>query len=979
MNRKPIVLALLAALAAAAPLAARAQVTVTVPATPPGGAAPLQNGVVMGVASPIYLTVTNNRAGATLTQIAFTGQNTSPIAGGAGPDGWVVSDLTYSAATTRYTITFRVATCGVGDIATGASRTFRIDYQRPTRAGDNTTGFRTTTPSDPCGGATGWTAVANPSFNVRSFSVSASAAPVGGASPLASSVTYTVINRSTTQRTVSVALPTVTPSAGATPSACAPASQAIAANGGVGTFTCPVSFTTATPVVYGVASNASGPTSQGLGATTPVAVGATTASFAFDRVDAGTGDTVRATLQVTNRTAAPISVTPPAYGALALANVARVAGALDPAALPALAAGATASVTYVLTVTGAPGSSYTAAGSAPTSAGTTNVATTPAGTASGWGAALTPGKVVTSRQVAPFAFSVGLANGGAVAVPRVDVVNPQNGVLAGMARTTASGLACAAPTVAGSTTTMSCTGSLARGSTATLGFSFTGVGAAGTYPIRVVVYGAGGYALQTITRNVTVRSTVDFDVGNLSVLSAPAGQTLRWTNTSTATGAHDGVVVFRSDSPATLPLPADFTVYTPGVGQVIYADRDASPVTSVADPTTGTSYYRVCNHDEDFVYSNCSSGYWNGSGWLDSVTAPANGWAQQLGTGVFLAPGLIPGAQLGIVSNAPAVFALTAASGGRTADAVSLSGTPSGATPAVTLGNGLRALFVADTGGGVRAIDLATGLQAWSLTVGTESFVGGVTGALASMLPAAYGTDVLFMGSTTGNLLAVDARTGALLWTLAVPGPVRALAHYAFGGGVYRLYVATDGAGVRAYDLSASGPGTAPVALAGYAAPPGSFTLGCTSADPTYLACADTGGAVTLVNKASGAVSSTVSTGLTTPVSIWIVPGGILVSDAARVVRVAVSGATLSTGPAWSPGLALSRIQVFVTDGFVYVGGSDRRIHKLAMADLAHLGESAPLSSLTPSPLLGHPSYDVVNDRLLVGVSDGRVWALPKF
>lgn len=988
MSRSLSALAVATALAATAPAAARAQtLTVTAPAAPPGGAAPLVNGVVMGVSSPVYLDVANGRAGTVLTQITFQASgNASVIAGGAGPPGWTVSNVSTGGA--RDQITFQVVTCGQAGIASGQTGRFRIDYQRPVTSADTTTGFKSITPSDPCTGTGGWS-VGYPSIQEASLSIAATAAPASGASPLSTTVTYTVTNQSTTSRTVSMALPTVTPSAGATPSACTPASLAIAANGGSGSFTCPVVLAPgATPTVYTIASNASGGTAaSGLGAAVTVVAGPVASRFAFDLTDAANGDVVRATLQVTNATGAAIAVAPPAYAALTLTSLAPVAGVGDPAAVPALAPGATASFTYVLSVTGPPGASYVAAGAAATGAGATNVATTPAGVVSAWSASWTPPVVVTSRHAPPYPFAVSVTNGSAGNVSQIDLVNPQNGTFTGMANVSATGLTCAAPASSGATTTISCTGTLAQSQTATMNVSFAGLSAAGTYPFQVVVYGTGGHPMQTITRSVTVRTAVDFDVASVTIGSTSAGQTLQWVNTSTATGTHDGVVIFRTAAPAVPQSPSDYVQYAAGTGQVVYADRYASPVDTFVDPTPGAYNYRVCNHDAAFVYSNCSSGFWNGAGWLDSAAAPAGGWTHQTGTGVYLAPGVIPGAALlGVATNVPSVLALGTASGARSADPVALAGTPSSAAPAVPLGNGLEALFAADSAGGVTAVDLASGAVAWTAPQPGESFVGGVTGALASMLPAGYGSDLLFLASTTGDVLAVDARTGQLVWTVSAGSPVRALPTYDFDASSWRLYVATDGGGIVAYDLAGSSPGVAPLALASWSNPGGAYTLGCIPfpyGGATSLACADRNGVVSLVDRLSGAVAATVATGLSTPTSIWQAGSALLVSNAAQVIRLDASGTApavaLAQTAGYAPGLTLSPIQVFVADGFVYVGGSDLRIHKLALATLAELSTSMLLRTQAPGVVLGPPAYDVVNDRVVVGTSDGRIWALPKF
>jgi outer membrane protein assembly factor BamB len=350
------------------------------------------------------------------------------------------------------------------------------------------------------------------------------------------------------------------------------------------------------------------------------------------------------------------------------------------------------------------------------------------------------------------------------------------------------------------------------------------------------------------------------------------------------------------------------------------------------------------------------------------ATFPTAGW---LPVQVFADTGVAL-----VATNGPSVVALGTAAGARTVDPAPLGSVPSSGTPAVQLGNGLRGLFAADTGGGVTAVDLASGGVAWSRTLAPESFVGGVTGALSSMLPAAYGTDVLFLGSTTGNLLALDARTGAPLWTLPVGTAVRSLATYDFTATSWRLYVATDGGGILAYDLVGAAQPGAPAWTSAAAA----YTLGCISQSTTSLACATSAGEVQLVDKASGAVTASLLTGLTTPTSLWRAgSGALVVSNASQVVRLTVSAGALAESGRYAPGLTLGKPQVFVADGFVYVGGSDLMVHKLSLSNLAEILPAAALTSPAAGAVLGQPAYDTTTDRLLVGVSDGRVWALPKF
>ena len=529
-----------AALAAAAlvtPATARAQdLVITVPAVPPDAAPPLVNAAVMGRSGFVYFDVANSRTGTTLNQILLESPNFGEIAGGVAPPGWTITDLDNHG--NRMKITFRVVTCGQAGIAAGQQGTFRVDFQPGAAQGsDYTDTFKTITPSDPCGGPAGWS-VQGPVIPVKALAVSGSVAQAGGPSPLSTNVTYTVTNYSTAAKTVSVALPKVTPATGATATACTPASQPIAAAASY-TFTCGLTLTSATPASYSVASNASGTVvaASGTGVSVgPIRVAPATATFTLDDLNAAPGQVVRGSYQVTNWTGAPISVTPPSYAQLALAALANAPGAADPAPVAALAAGATASFSYAFTVTGLPDSYYSASGAAATSAGATNVAATEHGVVSGWKATWSPPAVISGRTTS-YAFTVSVTNGSGGSVSRIDLVNP-NAAWAGMANAAApTGVTYTGPIANGLRYDASGAG-LAPNATATMRFSFTAVGGTGSYPFQILVYGPGGVAIESFTRSVSVRSAVDFDVANLSILSDASGNTLYWNNRSTSTGTN---------------------------------------------------------------------------------------------------------------------------------------------------------------------------------------------------------------------------------------------------------------------------------------------------------------------------------------------------------------------------------------------------------------------------------------------------------
>ena len=972
--------------------AAEAQVTLRVAASP--GVPPIANAVTRGRASSISFDVTNTRAGTQLRQLELRLPAGYTIQGGLAPSGWAVTRISSG---TYYSIRFAVAACAQGGIGSGATGTFRVDATPPntTQSTDSVDALSRITASDPCGGATGWsvTGASSVTWPRKVLLVSGVVAPAHGAPPLSATATWTVTNLSSSTRSGLVLSPAAGPATGWSGGSCTPASLTLAA-GASGTVSCAYAFTT--PGSYALAATAAGTSVSAVGASAgTVLVGAATASFAFDSRKAGPGDTIHATLTVRNEGASPITATPPAYSALLLQNLARSSGTLDPtpASIPA---GGSQAFVYSLDVSGPVGSQYLAQGTATTSAGRTNLAVTPAGTVSASLVDWSPAAVVKARTTAPYGFTVTVTNGSSSSISQVRVVNPQNATWTSMTSTGATGLGYSTRSITGGTTYLSYTGTLAPGATATLRFQFSAVPTVTqttSYPFQVLVYPSNGGVLFT-TYDVAAAVVIPIpDLTQLSILSDAGGQTLAWVNTSRADAPHDGVVVFRTPAPGVPTIPADgvdYTVAASPPADLLYADGDGAVTATLADPAPGAFNYRVCNHDAWMVYSNCNTGFWNGAGWLDSAVAPTGGWTHQLGGADLLQAGIIPGSRVGIATNAPAVAMLDIATGNRAFDPVALTALPASGTPAAQIADGRLLQFAADSGGVVSAFDLGAGAQVWRVTEAGESFVAGVSGIIRQYAPAAfqaaYPGDVLFMSSTSGRVLALNAATGATLWTVDTGVTAGVRANSWPDVLTNRLYVATNGGGVLAYDLGTSSPTTAPALLAGWVNPGGTYRLACGyAAAATDLACVDTAGTLRVLDKATGAVRASIATGASSPSALARVTGtapGYVVGNASRVVRLLRAGTSpaLSVAGQWIPaGLTLSPAQVFVGAGTIVVAASDKRLHKLALATASDTGQSVLVTSQRSTVLLGPPAFDVVNNLFVFGTDDGRVWAVPSF
>ncbi len=966
------------AAAAAAPTA-RAAVDLVVALTP--ATPPLANALVQTQTSSIFYDVTNQRSGTTVTRIEFRLPARFLVTGGSGPAGWTVT------SSSQTSIRFAVASCGQGGLAPGTTGTFRVDATPFTGdANDSATTYqlRAVLPADPCRGTSGWTATGNVGVPLKMLAVTAAVSPSSGAAPLAATASFGVTNRSSASKTLTVA-DAVAPAVGVTDGGCIPGSQVLA-SGASGTFTCSYTLAPAATTSYSISGTVSGAGVSSGAVAGPVVVGPATAAFAFDNLTATTGDAVSATLLVTNNSGGALDVTPPTYGQLSLQNLAPAAGAVDPAPVAGVPAGSTQAFVYSLTVTGAFGASYVASGAATVTGGSTNLAVTPPGTVSVWRITWTPAAIVPARATPPYAFTVQITNLSPVTVSRVRISNPQNATWVGLANVNASGLTYAGAGGWGTTDILTYNGNLGQNASAAVTFSFTAIPSPPTttsYPFQVTLYGPGNRLLGTVTRTVAVTVPIG-DVASFTIQSTASGQTLYWGNTSRSDVLHDGVVVFRVAAPAVPPMPQDSVDYTVPANQpagFLYADKGASTVATLSDPVIGAYNYRVCNHDANLIYSNCNSGFWNNAGWLDSAVAPVGGWTHQLGGAIFVRPGLIPGGLVGASTNNAAIALLDMATGRRAFPPAALAGLPSSATPALPLANGRQVLLAADQGGGASAIDFQTGVPYWSATKASEAFVAFPSATLWTYAPAAfraaYATDVVYLGSTSGRLLGLDATTGNTMWTVDVGAAIRAPISYDYARNW--LYVPTD-AGLLAYDMNASGPTTPPPPAGGWVNPGGAYTISCAYADlATEIACADKTGVLRILDRATGAVSAQYSTGLTSPSTLVHVTGGFVISSATTVSRLSVSGTSIALAGTWSPGFTLAPVTAFSSTGAMYVGASDQKLHKLNLADASDTGLSAGVPSQSATVYLSPPIFDVVTDSFVFGASDGRLWSVRWF
>ena len=113
-------------------------------------------------------------------------------------------------------------------------------------------------------------------------------------------------------------------------------------------------------------------------------------------------------------------------------------------------------------------------------------------------------------------------------------------------------------------------------------------------------------------------------------------------------------------------------------------------------------------------------------------------------------------------------------------------------------------VYVAASDGNVYALNAATGFQVWSLPCWSGGRLPGGGGRVISAgdtvfsSPGGGGRSSVYAGSADGNLYALDAATGARLWSAATGGYVYSSPAVTNG----TVYVGSTDGNVYAYDLA---------------------------------------------------------------------------------------------------------------------------------------------------------------------------------
>jgi outer membrane protein assembly factor BamB len=526
--------------------------------------------------------------------------------------------------------------------------------------------------------------------------------------------------------------------------------------------------------------------------------------------------------------------------------------------------------------------------------------------------------------------------------------------------------------------------------------------------------------------------TVDF-IQQVTGLTAVAGSdaiTLTWsypTTVGTVLSPTTGVLILRQlGSPigqaavptdGVVPAPCDViggatVVLVDNTNATSFVDDTSDPC---GDPLNGSTYYYQ-------VFTRDLADNWSAGGTLAGAnenvpeimatpgatasTQQAAAWMAPTGATTLAAPGIDPSNVVVIGSDSDLLQGVNPSNGVNVYAPASTGGVISGRPPALeAVDDSLSrpATYVANQDNFVYAIDASTGEIVWlsnptGLT--TNTFVGGAAVLLKSVTDPGYtlAQDLVIVGThntgstTTNEIVGVNADTGAAVWTV-IGGTSSAVSC----GGVCNL------------DIISSTPAVDYVNNA----------IWVTSRNANSVAATVNRPDLWKIDPSTGAILSTVNLGgdIDSAPSVPIL-GDFVFVGANSGTLYAIDPATLATVASFTPapadgaikgfpvvlGAALPYTIIFSTNGnvnavsfdgatftplwktpisapstpisapgltTVYVGSSDGKIHELDLTT----GADNKQRIVDTSATVGDPSLDVALNRIIVGSTDGRVYA----
>jgi outer membrane protein assembly factor BamB len=504
----------------------------------------------------------------------------------------------------------------------------------------------------------------------------------------------------------------------------------------------------------------------------------------------------------------------------------------------------------------------------------------------------------------------------------------------------------------------------------------------------------------TVSAGLTVMvNRVLPDVESLVALAGEGRTSLIWNNPSD----HGGVLVLRAAGaePDTRPIPGQRyrAGETLGNATVVYADA-LSAVSRIEDTsvTNGTGYvYRVFNHDDLHRYGvgNVPTSFGlKASPRTRGAGAPL--WCYTVGMSTLQQPITEAGAGIFTAFNDTVIANRTtpttpATDGDERWRPVRLQGTIGGRFPVVPLrGLSGQSLLVGTQEGAMYALSAQTGAVLWrgdngQLLGRIQSFpVTQLHDFANTAYKAAHpNRDLVFFatridGNPTGNkVIALNGATGARVW-LYQPGDLDMVS-----GGMLVDYTSN-----RLYVPARSNGGTQ-ASLRVLDTLTGQEVARLSLGDVEHSLVRIPATNQVLVTGSSGTVSGVGMTSLKVEWSTQL-PGlptsfvrphgrGFVASlQSGRVelyVLQTASGVTTATR-SWSTAVPNpTGAFLYVKDGrsYVYVGGSDGKVHELDVTT----GVDQKQVSLGTAQLIGTPTVDSTSARLHVGTQDGRVCAYP--
>jgi len=716
--------------------------------------------IVMGVSLPLVFTVANDAASddeISEVEIFFNHKNDFSFGTISPPTGWEVS-WTGTSGPDRG-VRMQASTCG-NAISQGSSAEFTLNLIWESSAADVS---KSVADSDAdarsgCSGG-GFNATADPSFTIKGLDTSLSADPSALGVGSSTTVALTATNKTTGALTVSPSALGEADGTVFTCSAASPASQSIA-SGTSGDFTWSCTADASGSETFSASASATGVTSPTASAS--VEVGDLTATMAVTPTSIIGGDTVSVKLTVKNNGASPVyDVTPndPPTTSGTATTMTKQSGP-NPSSVASLSAGQSATFTWTYLIDGSIGQTYAFSGYASDNVPvTTNTATSETGSISEYSVTISPTSVVTGTADQAIEFTV--TNDGGYNVDHVEVAPSETSLWSFDWRTWD----------ASDTTDWTATeNKIEMRGIFDAGTEISSGGGSETFTAQ---YSAGSTEADTTfqvtienTNNATTIMEVDVTLADATTPppnvdyftgSASSGTiNLYWGNPT----EHDGVVAMVSTASdpsgwCGSATPTNGQSYTTGqtvcsaapVVDVAYYDS-ASYATSFTDSSASngsTYYFKIHNHDEDNIYADGAVPSSRGINLTPNASCTdftCWKWQYALGGAAIAAPpAVLPGGSIFANTNTDLIVGIDADLGTQLWTPYTVTGNMQSryaVVPVTISAATVEVLFASTDAGNVYAINASTGTLIWSKDLDVDFGRGADDGITAAPVVQVY-------------------------------------------------------------------------------------------------------------------------------------------------------------------------------------------------------------------------------------------------